>query len=393
MRSSVVGRRGANEGSIFRRSRDGKWVAVVNLGYVSGKRRRKTFVGKTRAEVQRELNRALRDRERGLPVQTERQTVADYLDAWLRDSVWPSKRLRTHERYEQAVRLHIAPEIGRIELSKLTPQHVQRFVANRLAAGRSPSSVRYARTVLSIALEQARKWELVSRNVASLVDPPEVVQRRVPVVTVERARQILHAVAGDRFAALYRVALLTGLRRGELVGLRWGDVDLDEAALTVRRSVQRVAGTVQVVEPKTSRSHRTIALPDSAVSTLKRQRVHQIEVGLGVGRPWSSADFVFGKADGEPLEPSSVTVRFQRLLAEAGLPRMRFHDLRHATASLLIADHVPARVVMEMLGHSSITTTMNIYAHVMPALQREAANHLDDILGLQAQAADTRGRD
>ena len=206
------------------------------------------------------------------------------------------------------------------------------------------------------------------RNVASLVEPPGVQQREVPVVTIERAREILRAVEGDGFAALYRVALFTGMRRGELVGLRWDDVDLDEGALTVRRSVQRVAGTVQVVEPKTSRSHRTIALPDSTVTTLRGQRVHQIEEGLRVGRPWSTADFVFGKADGKPLEPSGVTVRFQTLLAKANLPRMRFHDLRHATASLLIADHVPARVVMEMLGHSSITTTMNIYAHVMPAL-------------------------
>lgn len=212
-------------------------------------------------------------------------------------------------------------------------------------------------------------------------------------MTIERAKETLHAVEGDRFAALYRLALLTGMRRGELVGLRWDDLNVDEGVLTVRRSVQRVAGTVQVVEPKTSRSHRTIALPDSAVSTLREQRVHQIEQGLRVGRPWSPADFVFGKPDGEPLEPSSVTVRFQALLAAAGLPRMRFHDLRHATASLLIADHVPARVVMEMLGHSSITTTMNIYAHVMPALQREAANHLDDILGDQHQGTGTQGPD
>ena len=129
------------------------------------------------------------------------------------------------------------------------------------------------------------------------------------------------------------------------------------------------------------------------MTTLREQRVHQIEEGLRVGRPWSTADFVFGKPVGEPLEPSSVTVRFQALLVDAGLPRIRFHDLRHATASLLIADHVPARVVMEMLGHSSITTTMNIYAHVMPALQRETANHLDDILGDQAEATGTRGRD
>ena len=146
----MAARRGANEGSIYKRSRDGKWVAVVNLGYANGKRRRKTFVGKTRAEVQRELNRALHDHERGLPVRTERQTVADYLDAWLRDSVRPSKRPRTHERYEQAVRLHIVPEIGRVELSKLTPQHVQRLVANKLADGHSASSVRYTRTVLRI---------------------------------------------------------------------------------------------------------------------------------------------------------------------------------------------------------------------------------------------------
>lgn len=388
-----MGRRGANEGSIYKRSRDGKWVAVLNLGYADGRRRRKTFVGKTRAKVQRELGRALSDHERGLPVRTERQTVADYLAAWLRDSVRPSRRPRTHERYEQAVRLHIVPEIGRVELSKLTPQHVQRLVANKLAGGHSASSVRYTRTVLRIALEQARKWELAPRNVASLIEPPEVQRREVPVVTIERAREILRAVEGDGFAALYRVALFTGMRRGELVGLRWHDVDLDEGALTVRRSVQRVAGTVQVVEPKTSRSHRTMALPDSTVATLREQRVHQIEAGLRVGRPWSTADFVFGKPDGEPLEPSSVTVRFQGLLADAGLPRMRFHDLRHATASLLIADRVPARVVMEMLGHSSITTTMNIYAHVMPALQREAANHLDDILGDQEQRTGTRGRD
>jgi integrase len=368
-------RRGHNEGSIRRRA-DGKWEARLSLP--NGKR--KSLYGKTRREVQDKLKAAQRDLDNGLDLTVAQQSVGQFLDRWLEDVVKPSVRPKTHHSYAQLVRLHLKPELGHIPLTKLTPQHVQSMMTNKTAAGLSPRTVQYLRAVLRRALGQAMKWSLVGRNVATLVDPPRSVRKPVHPLTAEQARHFLETSREDRLAPLFHVAITTGLRQGELFGLRWQDVDLDTGTLTVRHALQRIGGEPKLVEPKTALSRRTITLPTSAVTALREQRVRQIEERLLAGSEWRDWGLVFSTCIGTPMDPSNVTKRLHGLLDRAGLPRQRFHDLRHCAASLLLAGGVAPRTIMGILGHSQISLTMNTYAHLSPGLERDAADRLDAIL-------------
>ena len=199
-------------------------------------------------------------------------------------------------------------------------------------------------------------------------------------LTPEQARAFLEAASGDRLEALYTVALAVGLRQGEALGLRWDDVDLEAGTLTVRHALQRVGGRLRLVEPKTRLSLRNIALPPMVVAALRAHRSRQLQERLWAGSRWQEHDYVFASTIGTPLDGTNVTHRLQAILLTAGLPRQRFHDLRHACASLLLALGVHPRVVMETLGHSQISLTMNTYGHVLPSLQRDAADRMDRLL-------------
>ena len=373
--------RGAGEGSIYRRA-DGRWVGAAHLGYVAGKRRRKVVYGKTRREVQEALTRALRDHQVGLDVAPdEREPVATFLERWLREAARPSVRHSTYERYAGIVHQHLIPAVGSTRLTKLSPAHVQGLLNAKLAAGLSPRSVHHLRAVLRKALNQALRWGLVTRNVATLVDPPRVPRFELTPLDPDQARQLLEAIRGDRLEALYTVALAVGLRQGEALGLRWQDVDLDAGLLHVRHALQRNAdGKLGLGEPKSRTSRRSIALPPPATAALREHRRRQLQERLLAADRWQGYDLVFTSTVGTPSDGTAITKRFQRLLADAGLPRQRFHDLRHACASLLLAQGIHPRVVMEILGHSQISLTMNTYSHVIPALQRDAADRMGDLL-------------
>jgi len=362
------GRRGNSEGSIYRR-KDGRWVAQVSG--VAGRGRVFRY-GKTRAEAAAKLTTALKSVQDGLPIPGERQTVDKYLESWLEESAKPSIRPMTYVSYASLIRLHVIPELGGVPLAKLTPQHVQALMNRKLAAGLSPRRVAMIRGVLRTALNQALRWGLVS--------PPRAVRFEVRPLEPEQARLFLKAVRGDPLEPLYTVALAVGLRQGEALGLRWEDVDLDAGTLHIRHGLQRIEGKLRLVEPKSARARRTIVMPALVTESLRAHRVRQTEQRLLAGAEWEEGDFVFSTAVGRPLTDSTVTHMFQRHLARAGLPRQRFHDLRHACASLLLAQGVSPRVVMELLGHSQITLTLNTYSHVMPGLQAEAAARMDGLL-------------
>ena len=376
-----MARRGPNEGNIYQR-KDGRWEGRVHVGYDEhGRRMRKSFYGHTRREVQVQLDKARRDLQEGLPVGGDaRVTVGRFLVRWLTDVARPTVRPRTYQTYESYVRVHLAPAIGRIPLQRLGPADVQRLLNAKLAAGLSPQTVHHLRAVLRRALNQAVRWGILARNPAILVDGPRVPRYEVPAMDPADARRLLEAVRGDRLEALYTVALSIGLRQGEVLGLRWQDVDLDRATLSVRFALQRIAGQLQLVEPKTRQSRRTLALPERVVTSLRQHRARQLREKLWAASRWRESGLVFTSSIGTPLDGTNVTHHLQDLLEAAGLPRMRFHDLRHACASLLIAQGVHPRVVMETLGHSQIGLTMNLYAHVLPALQREAAGQMEAIL-------------
>lgn len=373
-------KRGQNEGSIYKRT-DGRWVAVANLGYRNGKRWRKAFYGKTRKEVQERLTSALSALQGGVAPIPEKQTVQQFLDDWLKDSVKQTVRPRTFIRYGEHVRLHINPTLGHIKLSKLTPQRVQSLLNELLKNGLAPSTVVYTHAVLRRALRQALRWNYVSRNSASLVDAPRVEEKEVDPLNPDQARVFLNSIKGDRLEALYSVALAVGLRKGEALGLRWDDIDLDEGTLRVRWSLQRIDGKLVLVEPKSKQSRRSISLPQTAVAALKRHRVGQLQERLLAGSRWQENGFVFPSTIGTPMDTRNLTRHFNKALRNAGLPTKRFHDLRHTCASLLLAQSVHPRVVMEILGHSQISLTMDTYSHVIPELQKEAAAQMDALLG------------
>ena len=378
-RSGVRGRkRGNDEGTIYQRQ-DGRWVAAVRD--VNG--RRVYRYARTQAEASAKLTVALKATADGIALPSEQQTVAEFLTAWLEESARRTLRPSTYRSYRQIVRDHILPEIGNVRLARLTPHQVQRLINHRLESGLSPQSVLYIRGVLRGALNEALRWGLVVRNVATLVQPPRVQRYEISPLDAEQAQRLLTAIRGDRLEALYSVALAIGLRQGEALGLRWQDVDLDAGILRIRHALQRIDGKLVLVEPKTMRSRRTIQLPSLAVGALREHRVRQSAERALVGEEWNDQDFVFTSQLGRPLHGATVTHRFQKLLAAAGLPRQRFHDLRHGCATLLLAQGVSARVVMDVLGHSAITLTLNTYSHVVPALQTEAARRMDAALGWQ----------
>jgi len=359
----------------------------VNLGRRDGQRRRKTVYGRTRREVQEKVVAALRDQQLGVLPSTGTGTVAQFLATWLENSAKPRLRPSTYRSYSDLIHLHLIPSLGHLRLDRLGPAQVQAMLNAKLASGLSPRRVEFLRAVLRTSLNQAIKWEMLTKNAAALADSPRVTRRPVQVLSPAEAQRLLDAARDDRFEAVYAVALSLGLRQGEALGLRWQDIDLTEQRLTVVHALQRVDGKLTLVEPKTARSRRSIKVPAVIADILAKHRKRQFEDRLRAGARWQHSDLVFTTTIGTPLEGTTVTHRFPHLLAAAGLPRIRFHDLRHSCASLLLAQGVSPRVVMETLGHSQISLTMNTYSHVIPAVQAEAANAMDRILTRHAPTA------
>ena len=292
----------------------------------------------------------------------------------------PRLRPKSFVSYKQLTEQHLVPTIGKIELAKLTPQDVQELLNEIVKKGLSARTAQYVRAVLRRALNQALKWGLVARNVAALVDPPRIVRHEVQPFAVEEIKELLGLFEQNRLGALYLLALTHGLRQGEALGLRWEDVDLKKKELRVRQTLQWVDGEWQFVEPKTKQSRRGFALTEQIVKALRKHRKVQLEERLLAGGDWKEYGLVFTTRSGKPLDGVNVTRDFKRLLKRGKLPMRRFHDLRHTTASLLLYQKVHPRVVMDLLGHSEIRVTMDLYSHVAPVLQREAADEMDALL-------------
>jgi integrase len=319
--------------------------------------------------------------EQGQTPPPERLTVAVFLNSWLNETARPRIRPRTFRSYEQVLRLYLIPGLGHGKLKALSTAQVQAFLNAQTAKGLSSRTVGYQREVLRNALNYAVGQGLLTRNPASLAEPPRAAKHVVEPLSPAQCLQLLEGVRGSRAEPIYAVAIATGLRQGELLGLRWEDLDLDAGCLHVRRALQRVAGDWQLVEPKSATSLRTLALPMVAISALRGHRLRQIEERMAAGGQWQDWNLVFATRLGRPLDGSRVTHEFKAALGSLGLPPKRFHDLRHSCASLLVAQGVPIRVVMETLGHSDIRLTMNTYSHVSLEVSREAATRIDAVLG------------
>jgi integrase len=368
-------RRGRGEGSIYQRA-DGRWCATYAAGYeANGKRRRRTLFGDSKGDVQDRLAKIRSSVLDGTFCEPTRIRLIDYLDRWLEDAARPTVRDTTHASYKGVINRHIKPRIGGIMLSKLTPIDVQSLYADMERDQHSPRLRQLTHAIMHRALKQALKWGLVPRNVCDAVDPPRVPKRDIGVLTPEQVQQLLKATESDRLHALFVLAIGSGMRMGELFGLQWKEVDLKGATIQVRHTLIELNGKISLAEPKTAKSRRRIDLPKSAVSALRDHRAKMMVEGFA-GVPW-----VFCNTTGGPLRRSHFHCYvFKPLLKAAGLPDMRFHDLRHTSATLLLAQGVHPKVVQERLGHSQIGITLDTYSHVLPTLGVEAASKLDAIL-------------
>lgn len=333
-------KRGNGEGTITRR-KNGGWMAQYAV-YTAEGRKRRTIYGKTRTEVAAKLTKALSDGESGLIFDAGNQTVGEYLERWLEDSVKGSVKPRTHESYGWLVRKHIIPEIGRVKLASLNPAHLQRLYHSRMESG---LSARYIHAAMHRALKQALRWGLVPRNACEAVDPPKPQKKEITPLSRDEARRLLEAVRDDRLEAFYVLAIHCGLRRGELLGLRWEDVDLDAATLQVRRILSTAKTGPRFAAPKTAKSRRTVRLNRPAVEALQRHHGRQFEESTILADEWQDYGLVFATTNGAPMDPSNLIARsFKPLLRNAGLPNIRFHDLRHTCATLLLGGVHPKLV-------------------------------------------------
>lgn len=372
-------RRSNGEGSIFQRQ-DGLWVGRVSLGYdlINHKRKAKAFYGKTKAEVRRKVTEATRNLDQGLTIQSKSQTVGQFLKSWLKEVAKPRIRPSTFRSYEQIIRNHLEPGLGSLKLDKLTPQHIQTFLNAKAESG---LSVDHLRRVLRAALNQAVKWDLIIRNPAVAVSVPKSEKFEYLHLDPDQARTFLEFASKTRYKALFTVAMAVGLRLGEALGLRWNDIDFEKRVLHVRNQLQRIDGKLTLVPPKTARAKRQIPLPDFAIEALRLHRLEQDETKLANCDVWSEMGFVFASTVGTPADPRNIRKVLKGILRDADLPDLRFHDLRHTCATLLLAQGTDPRTMMETLGHSQITLTLNTYSHVIPALQREAADKMEAMFG------------
>jgi len=367
-------RRGHGEGSVYRRA-DGRWEAALQL---EGLRRR--WVGRTRTEVAQQLSAAQHAHERGAPMSGPRQTFARFWADWL-PGMRTLLRPRTWTRYEELGRVHLVPALGRLPVARIGPSHVRAMHEGMLAAGLSPSTAHHAHMVLHRAPAEAVRWGLVARNAAGLVTAPRMAEHRMPTLSGEQAQALLEAAQGDRFGAIYALAISTGMRQGELLALHWRDVDLQGGSLGVTGTLQRGKGTLTIAEPKTPRSRRKVAMAPQAVDALRRHRQAQIADRLAAGPAWQDWDLVFANEVGAPVNRDRLIARsFNPLLARAGLPRIRFHDLRHTAATLLLAQGVHPKIASEMLGHANIAVTLDRYSHVTETMQQGAARAMGELL-------------
>ena len=366
-----MSKRADGEGHIRKRA-DGRWEATLPAGVAGPKK--KSFYGKSQTAVLAKMNEAKAELALGRDLVPAKLTVDAILEDWLaarKNSVTAGTWLR----YEQFVRLHLSPNIGHIKASKLHARDLNAMY-DRLVdkADLSPTTVNHIHTALKGALKHGMRLDLLNRNVADLATAPRPAAFEINPLNMSQVSTLVSAAAEDRLGALYVVAVTTGMREGELLGLRWSEVDLDTGRLRVRRSLKRQADHSLEIEEttKTQTSRRTLDLVPLAVETLARHRAAQAAERLRLGPRWNDNDLVFPNRLGKPMSASNLLRSFTPFLDRAGLPKIRFHDLRHTCATLLIEGGANIKVVSEYLGHSDVVTTLRIYVHVMPNMQADA---------------------
>jgi integrase len=376
-----LARRGPGEGSIYKHKASGRWVAELYLGVDEhGKKLTWRAYGEKRGDVKNALANAITDRSKNQLAIAAPRTVGDYLDFWVENVIRPNREHNTYLGYVNIIKNHLRPGLGAKRLDKLTAPEIQVFYVDR-SAKVSAQMVLHIHRCLHVAIETATKWQLVGRNVADLVTVPRVPKREMRALSPDHARRFLEAIKGDPMQAYWVVALTTAMRPGEMLGLKWRDVDLADGQLRLQRAIARVRGAGWAEKDLKTHQGRNITLAPIAVESLREHERRQREWRAKVGRDWIDEDRVFCNEIGKPIEPQNLTTRsFKPILMRAGLPDIRPYDLRHSTASLLLSLGTHPKIVAELLGHGSVEITLNRYSHALPTLQKEAIRGLNDLL-------------
>lgn len=377
-------RRGKGEGSIYPDKKNDRWVG----SFYNEDGERRYVYGKKQEEVIEKLRAAQQEDKQGMLATGPKQTMQHFMEHWLEEVHKPALKLTTYTKYRRMLDKHILPEIGHIQLKKLKPEHLERLYAKKTRAGLSASSIRVMHVMIHEALSQAVRKRYIGQNVSNLVgDLPRIEKHEIQTLTKEQFLLLLAAAKGTQWEALVAVAITTGIRHGEIRGLRWLDIDFEGRCLHIRRTVTRLAGVrghfqgrFEETSPKTERGKRMIMLPAAVLQMLKEHRTRQMEMRLKAGERWRERGLVFCNTYGEYINPDILLAQFHRLLEKAGLPRMRLHDLRHSAATILLRSKTHPKLVQEMLGHSSIDVTLDIYSHSMPSMQEDIAEQWNELL-------------
>ena len=365
-------RRNNQEGSLTLR-KDGRWMARV-----SHEGRRITVYGQTKEEARQKLRSLQRKQDENLPLVTSQTPLKDYLPQWL-DDIRHQVRAKTLADYEVLVRCHLTPRLGHVRLGKLGPEHVQKAWNDMLREGKSPSLVEHCHMRLSRALNDAVRRQFIYRNPCQVVSPPRAGTKELHSPDAAAIHRLLEAAGDTEYYEVLHTAFYTGLRRGELLALKWGDVDLDMATLSVNRSVYRAKGAQSLFqEPKTAKGRRLVALTPSSALLLRALWEHQEVDGLLQDYAVNGDSPVFRYRDGSPILPTGFTHAFKRIARQTGLGEYRLHDTRHAHATMMLRQGVHPKIVQERLGHAKVGTTLDIYSHVTPGLQEAAALRFDE---------------
>nr|WSW45378.1 site-specific integrase [Streptomyces sp. NBC_01001] len=371
-------KRNPNGAGTITKRKDGRYQAAVYVLQPDGTRARKFAYGKTWAECDAKRRDLLAKVDQGIPVPTRSAKLSEWLPYWLDNIVKPRRKLSTYDKYEMHVRLYLLPMLGNKQLESLGVTDVRRFLL-QLEKKTTAATAKESHRVLRTSLTAACREELITRNVATLVEPPRAQSRELSPWSLDETLDFLAAARRDPLYAAFVLAIAMGLRRGELVGLRWSDIDLDKRVLYVRQQTQRRRGVLYDDDPK-GRRRRAVPLPAMCIAPLRWHRIRQAAARTSAGGKWEITDHVFTTRTGRPVEPRNVYRSFTRVAQGAGLRVIRLHDARHGCATLLTAAGVAPRVVMEILGHSQISITMDVYTHVVQDTQREAISHMDRLL-------------
>jgi integrase len=392
-------KRGHGEGSISQR-KDGRWMGQITLGInpATKKAKRLTFYGKTRKEVQEKIREALNQKDKGMLSEPSKLTLQEWLKTWLEDYKQRELKESTWESYKSLIEDYINPDLGMVKLSKLRTNDIQRFYNEKLTNGRkrnvkkdgeeitglSTRTVKYIHTVLSGALKQAVKEGLIPANPADATTQPRQVKKEITPLSAEQVRYFLDNIKANWLYPVFVTDLGTGLRRGELLGLKWDVVNLKDGTATIRRSLIQVKGKVFLQEDtKTKSSTATVKLPNTVVKELRKVKKQQAQYKLILGKAYQDSDFVFTWPDGRYIRPDYLYHQYKNLLKENGLPDTRFHDLRHTFCTMLLESGEELSTVSKLARHSSFSITADIYGHLTTNMQNQAAEKIDAILKIK----------